>query len=190
MKKYLAILSVLLIAVLFTGCSLFPTIFVKDGSYQNKNGTSMASPYVAGAAALLLSHNSNLTPLQVKNQIEQTARGNGFTEELGYGIIDIQAMLGELKPMTCGGLNVTTNIIQDVTVGVITLFAGDGTLVGWGTTGENGNYTFHALKPDTYTVNLSYENWITDEYELVSQEATVEVDQTNTIYFEVELPEI
>ena len=38
---------------------------------------------------------SELSTVELKNQIEQTAQGSGFTEELGYGVIDAAAILGE-----------------------------------------------------------------------------------------------
>ncbi|MDY7015432.1 MAG: S8 family peptidase, partial [Cyanobacteriota bacterium] len=39
------------------------------GKYSNKSGTSMASPHVAGAAALVWSQNPNLTALEVKDKL-------------------------------------------------------------------------------------------------------------------------
>lgn len=43
------------------------------GGYKQENGTSMASPHVAGAAALLLSVNPNLSPAQVEGCLVNNA---------------------------------------------------------------------------------------------------------------------
>jgi serine protease AprX len=45
-------------------------------SYMRLSGTSMATPVVSGAAALLLQQNSNLTPDQVKARLMKTASKN------------------------------------------------------------------------------------------------------------------
>ncbi len=45
-----------------------------DGSFQEMSGTSMASPIVAGAVALLKSKNKNLTPEQIKKILLMTAK--------------------------------------------------------------------------------------------------------------------
>ncbi|MBI4668772.1 MAG: S8 family peptidase [Elusimicrobia bacterium] len=45
----------------------------KGGVYRELSGTSMASPHVAGVAALILSRNSALSNVQVKSIIEETA---------------------------------------------------------------------------------------------------------------------
>lgn len=55
------------------------------------SGTSFSSPIVAGAAALLLSQNSTLTPAQVKSALTSSATkvagmsGQNFTTRYGYG---------------------------------------------------------------------------------------------------------
>jgi subtilisin len=41
----------------------------KDGGYAYNSGTSMASPHVAGAAALVVASNPGATPAQVKAQL-------------------------------------------------------------------------------------------------------------------------
>jgi serine protease len=66
--------------------------------YQYYQGTSMATPHVAGIASLLLSVNSALLPAQVLALIQETARtfptGTGLdctTSTCGSGIIDAAA---------------------------------------------------------------------------------------------------
>lgn len=169
--------------------STYPTDFSVTG-YEYLQGTSMASPHVAGAVALLLSKYPELTPMQIKNQLEQTAKdyGQGFSEELGYGIIDMEAMLGDIQPLQYGSLDITTNITETVDgdyigVGIITLFDANDSIVGFGTTGENGNYLFQALKPGTYTATVSYYNVFKDEYETMTKTATVAIDSTEIVDF-------
>lgn len=162
--------------------------------YASMQGTSMASPYVTGAAALLLSHYPTLTPLQIKNQLEQTARGTGFSEALGYGIIDTKAMLGDIKPMQYGSLDVQTTILSTedtgwLGTGVVTVFNQDEQLVGFGTTGLNGNHIFHAMKPGTYTVNVSYYNMYKEAYDIqTSKEVTVTAEQTTDLNVTITVP--
>jgi serine protease AprX len=69
------------------------------GSNTTASGTSMASPHVAGAAALLLQANPTLTPDQVRMALQATAKPvQSFTStadapfwQVGYGRVDLQA---------------------------------------------------------------------------------------------------
>lgn len=164
--------------------------------WEYLQGTSMASPYVTGAAALVLAahFNENLTPLELKNQLEQTARKvDAPKEELGAGILDVSAAVGELKPMVYGSLNITSNILSTedgvyVGGGIVTVFDESNKLVGFGLTGENGNYNFRAILPGTYKVNMSYYCAFTEEYDLLTQNVTVAANQGEAADFDVKVP--
>jgi subtilisin len=52
------------VAIAAPGVNILSTY--KDGGYAYSSGTSMASPHVAGAAALLIAKNAGLTPADVK----------------------------------------------------------------------------------------------------------------------------
>lgn len=63
----------------------------KTGSYVSKNGTSMASPTVAGVAAMLFAYEPSLTPQNAQTLLEQTATDlgdTGWDSETGYGEVD------------------------------------------------------------------------------------------------------
>src|SRR3989338_4966858 len=63
---------------------------VLSNSYGLKSGTSMATPHVAGAAALLLEYNRNLTPKQVRSRLMHASTSiPGSLFEKGSGMINI-----------------------------------------------------------------------------------------------------
>ncbi|MFF7177256.1 S8 family serine peptidase [Streptomyces sp. NPDC008121] len=80
------------------------------GKYGNKNGTSMASPHVAGVAALIASVNPALTPAQIRDRLATQAgdiacpsdsRCTGTTSKNGFfgdGQVDALKAVGGSTP--------------------------------------------------------------------------------------------
>lgn len=84
-----------------------------NNNYGNMSGTSMATPYVAGVAALILAVNPALSEQEVRNIIESTARKirndqysyststgrtNGtWNTQMGYGMVDAFAAVTKAK---------------------------------------------------------------------------------------------
>jgi type VII secretion-associated serine protease mycosin len=77
------------IAVSAPGVAITSTY--KGGAYEVLSGTSMASPYAAAEAALIVQANPSLAPAGVKDRMQSTARDIGaanFDQYTGYGLID------------------------------------------------------------------------------------------------------
>ncbi len=69
-------------------------------SDQSMSGTSMATPHMAGVAALMHQANSSATPLQVKNCVGATAIDKGNTGKdclWGWGRVDALAAVNQVK---------------------------------------------------------------------------------------------
>lgn len=73
--------------VMAPGVGILSTYF--GSRYEPLDGTSMATPFVAGLAALIKSANPRLTPAEVIDLIRQTgSMSDQYGAEFGYGIID------------------------------------------------------------------------------------------------------
>jgi len=58
-------------------------------SYSNASGTSFSCPLAAGVAALILDANPNLTPMQVREAMRETASNSSSPDNLmGWGILN------------------------------------------------------------------------------------------------------
>ncbi|MBN1218655.1 MAG: S8 family serine peptidase [Anaerolineae bacterium] len=73
-------------------------------SYLFFEGTSMASPHVAGVAALMLSLKPNASPAEIEAIMSQTARNIGPPDQYGAGLIQaadaLAAISGPVTPPT------------------------------------------------------------------------------------------
>jgi subtilisin family serine protease len=88
--------------------------------YSSFNGTSSATPLVAGIAAVVWADNISLTNVQVRNIINQTADqvggyyynpGTGKSNELGHGRVNLDAALAGITG--CDEDSITIEIFTD-----------------------------------------------------------------------------
>lgn len=103
------------------GSSIYSTI--PGSAYAYKQGTSMASPMVAGLAALVKSVNPGMTANDVRNCILSTATNidaanPSFVGELGSGRIDA------LAAVTCASATLANPPIADFEANLTTISAG------------------------------------------------------------------
>jgi subtilisin len=75
--------------VMAPGVNILST--VPGNGYDSYNGTSMASPHVAGAAALVMAGNPGLSNVQVRQKLVNTAIPLGDAFYYGKGVIDVYA---------------------------------------------------------------------------------------------------
>lgn len=89
-----------------------------DSNYAIYNGTSMASPHVAGAVALAWSTKSNCTAAQVRAAMRSTALDIGSAgrdNQTGYGLVQTKALADKLAEPNCGGSGNSANALTNGT---------------------------------------------------------------------------
>lgn len=78
---------------------------VGDQDYAYYNGTSMATPHVAGVAAIVWSNNPSCTATEVRNALKSTAIDLGTAgrdDKTGFGLVQAKAASDSLAS-SCGG---------------------------------------------------------------------------------------
>jgi len=95
------------------------TLPLEQGGYGNLSGTSMSSPHVAGAAALMLEARPHADPREVQIRMQNTARPQLWSGNPTIGLLDIVHRQG------AGMLRIDDAITSDVTVSPSSLALGE-----------------------------------------------------------------
>jgi hypothetical protein len=90
------------------GSNIYSAVATSNSSFATYNGTSMATPLVAGLAGLILSYKPGTTPAALKECIKNSAINinsinPGFSGQIGAGRIDAEAaLLCQPPKLECG----------------------------------------------------------------------------------------
>lgn len=89
-------------AALATGRSVRVSLSIDATDYASFQGTSMATPHVAGVAALVRAANKSLTPAQVREILKATAvpLGPNNENQYGSGLVDAAAAVARAQSFT------------------------------------------------------------------------------------------
>lgn len=98
------------------GAAVWSTTYY--GSYSPKSGTSMASPVVAGVAALYKSVRPDATPAQITARLKATATKGG--SDLGAGIVNAAAALSEKPGIPTAEIRSGETVLSQSTGGTLT----------------------------------------------------------------------
>lgn len=146
------------------------------------SGTSMATPHVSGAAALLLQAarqlGTTLSPAQIKSILENTSVDKGLAgkdNNYGAGRIDVFAAIESLVPPPLGFINGTVMDSVDKT-GIAGVMISTNTSIST-MTDATGFYSF-ALTPGTYNLTATFlPTYYTNRTIMVSPVINAEVVQ-------------
>lgn len=118
----------------------------------NMSGTSMASPHVAGVAALYLASNPSATPTQVRNAIVNNATTGKVTDaKPGSPNLLLYSVFGGTPPP--GNYSVSGTVTSSTGAGIGGVTVSNGTVSA--TTNSSGAYTLSGLANATYTLTPS-----------------------------------
>jgi serine protease len=135
------------------GSNILSAWYTSTTATNTISGTSMASPHVAGVAALYLANNPNATPTQVRNAIVNNATSNKVTDA-GSGSPNklLYSIFGDVPPPG-DTYSVSGTITNSAGAGISGVTVSNGTVSA--TTNSSGAYTLTGLANATYTLTPS-----------------------------------
>jgi len=140
------------------GVEIYSTM--PEGEYDYLSGTSMACPFVAGAAALILSQNPGMSPEEIKTQLEETAvdlGSPGFDSVFGYGRVDLAAVVGAVNPNKYGVVDVlVANKLSHPISGASVILWKDGSVISTTNSNEDGQAKFEYIQAGEYGISVSF----------------------------------
>ncbi len=153
-----------------------------DGKYGTMSGTSMASPHVAGSAALVFAANSTWSPGQVRQALNDTAQdlgSSGHDSLYGYGLVRPDRAVGT----SGGGGDTTTGTVSGTVTDASTGSGVSGAAVSVdtgqsATTDSTGSYSIADVPTGDRSVTASATG-----YQSQTKTATVSENTTATVNF-------
>ncbi len=153
---------------------------VPGGGYTTMSGTSMASPHVTGAVAVMRQANPNLDVDTIKDILMSTAHDlpfdnpDGEDNDFGHGVIDLyEACL--LAQAGYGFIEGRVTDIYDIGIGDALIRVIDSETST--NTGEYGYYEIALLGDTTYTIEASFFGYLSEQVEIdLAIEETLVVD--------------
>ena len=93
-------------AAMLANIGFSATVNIGAGNYGKMSGTSMASPHVAGVAALVWSHHPTCTNVQIRNVLNVSAQdlgASGRDVKFGYGLAQTKEAIDYITANGCDG---------------------------------------------------------------------------------------
>ncbi|MBA7516191.1 hypothetical protein ES705_08237 [subsurface metagenome] len=143
------------------GVEIYSTM--PGGGYDYLSGTSMSCPFVAGAAALILSQNPGMSPEEVKTQLEVTAfdlGSTGFDSTFGYGRVDLAAAVGAVGENKYGVVDIlVTDRFDNPLPGASVILWQGGTVISTTNSSDDGHAKFEYITAGEYRISVSFDNY-------------------------------
>jgi subtilisin family serine protease len=140
------------------------------GGTAQASGTSMATPHVAGAAALLWGQNPSMTAAEVRNRLKGTASPLPAALQLGRGRLDVfNALFNGSFELNLDGWEVTGTASSVTALGPLTPTRGARmAFVSTGPAGDNIDTAFaqsFTVQPGVSSIPVQFSyNFVTEEY--------------------------
>jgi thermitase len=135
-------------------------------TYQFLDGTSTATPFVAGVAALMLSVNPGLTPSELRHTINVTAENlgaSGWDSTTGWGIVDALAAVKAVSGPSTAIVDYPSTASPNETLTIKWVVTGTGALeinqtcLRWGYSPDALDHTsglsYNRFTPSTFSAN-------------------------------------
>jgi len=93
-------------AAILSNLGMSASINIGAGNYGKMSGTSMASPHVAGVAALVWSHHPSCSNVQIRNALNASAQdlgASGRDVKFGYGLAQTKDAIDYISANGCDG---------------------------------------------------------------------------------------
>ena len=143
--------------IMAPGVDIYSTM--GGGGYQRLSGTSTAAPYVAGVAALMLSVNPVLTPVQIGAIINTTATDisrTGYDTSTGWGIVNAFMSVEQIASPTVTITEHPSYVTPNSTYSITWLVSGgnpgiiSSTYLRWGSSPSSMTQTSQQFTGTTY----------------------------------------